>query len=157
MEVISEQSNRVSGGDDVATVHSLRSLVSSDDSIHSLDQYISSSNRQSSQECQDHRHRFSGTEISIIACSSPEIKALVQPIPPSIQYQHQRSISTLTFFPEASIDDQCCDSVIFPVTKMQPVVPPTVSPDNGHIKVNGKMKFEGFKPHCFFRFQVSQT
>lgn len=87
-------------GDEAGTVHSLRSLVSSDDST------VSSSDRQEEEEeIYEHSPQCDDYRCSIIACSSPEIKALVHTIPESVQCRHQRSVSTLSFFPEDIIDD----------------------------------------------------
>ena len=88
-------------GDDAGTVHSLRSLVSSDDStVRSSEKQEEElvSNDEDPPQCDDYR-------CSIIACSSPEIKALVQTIPQSVQCRHRRSVSTLSFFPEDMIDE----------------------------------------------------
>ena len=153
MDIILVDNNRLAGSDDVATVHSLRSLVSYDESTHSLEQHDgipSTNHRRSFKNCEDHSHRHVarsiGTEMSIIACSSPEIKALIQPIPPSVQFQHHRSVSTLTLFPEDINEDQCYDSYFVPVTKMKrngfPFVLPTISPNRGNVKVNDNIKLK---------------
>lgn len=138
-------SNRVEGCNNDATDHSLSSLVSSDDSTaDSLEQWKDISptkDHPSVKNCVDSRHRhvarISGTEISIIACSSPEIKALVQSVPPSIQCLHQRSVSTLSFYPEYDNIDELCGNSIAPVTKMNRNGCPVVSPDHEHtMKLN---------------------
>ena len=154
METSLVDSNRLAGNDDVATVHSLRSLVSYDESsTHSLERHdtiLSTDHCRSFRNCEDYSHHYaarsSGAEMSIIACSSPEIKALVQPIPPSIQFQHHRSVSTLTLFPEYINEDDCSDSYYVPVTKMtridSPVKLPTVSPIHGNVEVNNNIKLK---------------
>jgi len=154
METSLIDSNRLAGNNDVATVHSLRSLVSYDESsTHSLERHDatpSTDHCRSIRNCEDYCHhhvaRSSGAEMSIIACSSPEIKALVQPIPPSIQFQHHRSVSTLTLFPEYIDEDECSDSYFGPVTKMKridsPVKLPTVSPIHGNVEVNINIKLK---------------
>ena len=117
-----------------ATVHSLRSLVSSDEtnSLELNDAIPSKIRRRSLKRNNRHYHcspsqRSISTEMSIIACSSPEIKALVLPItitvpekirnsgaststPSSVQYHHQRSVSTLSLFPEDDDGGDECDS-----------------------------------------------
>lgn len=156
MEVISVDSNRIVGNSDVATVHSLRSLVSSDDSIHSLeqnDEIQSTVHCQTFKNCQDYCHhnaqRSSSTEMSIIACSSPEIKALVQPVPPSIQFHHQRSMSTLSLFPEDDRSDENCDINSIHVAKIKrisfPIVSPAASPNCENVKVGNIMKVNNDK------------
>jgi hypothetical protein len=153
MDVMSVDSNRLGESDDAASAHSLRSLVSSDDSIRSLERHDgipTTIDCQLDKNCGDWRHchikRNSSTEISIIACSSPEIKALVQPLSPSIPFQQQRSWDTLSFFPDKYHGDESYHSSPIPATKMKDrsfsVVSSAASPRNGRTSVNGNIRLD---------------
>ena len=134
--------NQIFGGctdeDDNATVHSLSSLVSSDDpTVCSPERQKNSPATKNCDHRPSHRRlsRIYGREIAIIACNSPEIKALVEPsVPQSVQCNHQRTISTLSFLSE-DVEDELCGGYGPPTSKLkQRRTIPIVSPDNEHVR-----------------------
>lgn len=131
--------NRVFGGctDDDATVHSLSSLVSSDEpTVCSPERQKNSPVARNNDNRPGHRRlsRIYGREIAIIACNSPEIKALVEPsVPHSVQCNHQRAISTLTFLDDVDENEHdLCGGFVPPTSKLKRRTCPIVSPDNAH-------------------------
>ncbi len=147
----------VDGGGNDGTNHSLSSLVSIDNStVHAVDDREQTPTKEDLPKeihvTEDPKHllgrRGSTKQLSIIACSSPEIKALVKPIPPSIQYRHQRSVSTLSVFPndndnderdEYSDSSQNAHAATTTKASNRKGYPALISPDNVRVSINSSL------------------
>ena len=156
MGTFSDEINSNMRIDDDESIHSLQSLVSSDKPIHCLEQrdgVPSNVCLQSTQNCQD--QISSSTRMSIIACSSPEIKALVAPLPDSIRYEHQRSVSNLSFCPEDLTRNGSYDRCSVRRTQKGhsslPVVSPTFSSDRENIEKNCKKTIKDYEQDSSIR------
>jgi len=154
--VASDSNIAVVDGDNDETNHSLSSLVSIDNStVHALEGRNETPTKEDLPKeihvTEDPKHplgrRGSTKQLSIIACSSPEIKALVQPIPPSIQYRHQRSVSTLSVYPD--IDDgerdeftdssQNAHAATTTKASNRKGYPALISPENVRVSINSSL------------------
>lgn len=142
MEDVSVNSDNSKGDDNTVTAHSLRSLVSSDESIDSLERC---DNVPTTIHCAERKLDWDAgtqycTKMSIIACSSPEIKALVQSIPPYVQCYHQISLSALSLFPGESNSGEIPNTNTEVLKILKCDKEPIVWPDASHTSENTKFK-----------------